>query len=126
MSKIGERLIAIQQSKEKSSFSVEGLGENGQPLKVYYSKLKVREDEKLRRLHPKFYDDVLSGSIPSMNALVDLICMKAENEDGKKIFDDTDKLELRGMDVAFIMNIATQMLNDLFDEPTLEQAEKNL
>ena len=50
MSKIGERLIAIQQSKEKSSFSVEGLGENGQPLKVYYSKLKVREDEKLRDL----------------------------------------------------------------------------
>jgi hypothetical protein len=30
------------------------------------------------------------------------------------------------MDVAFIMKFATNMLGDLFDEPTLEQAEKNL
>jgi hypothetical protein len=126
MSKISERLLAIQQSKEKLSFEVEGLGQDGQPLIVYYSKLTVREDEKLRRLHPNFYDNVMNGSIPTMNSLVDLICLKAENEDGTKLFDEDDKLKLRGMDVAFIMKFATNMLGDLFDEPTLEQAEKNL
>ena len=126
MSKISERLIAIQQSKEIKSFDVDGLGQDGTPLKIHYTKLTVREDEKLRRLHPQFYENVLNGSIPSMNALVDLICLKAEHEDGSKIFDDSDKLELRGMDVAFIMKLATQMLGDLFDEPSLEEAEKNL
>jgi|TARA_R100000664_G_scaffold630_6_gene1865 hypothetical protein len=125
MSILGDRLIALQQEKDRFSFDVEGLGVDGNPLTVFFTKLTVREDERLRKLHPKFYQAVSSGDIPSFKALVDLICLKAEDESGTKLFDEADKQKLLGMDVGFVMNFSTKIIEKLFEANSLEQAEKN-
>ena len=125
MSVLGDRLIALQQEKVRYSFQVDGLGVDGNPLTVFFTKLTVREDERLRKLHPKFYESVNNGDIPSFKSLVDLICLKSENENGEKLFDDSDKQKMLAMDVAFIMNFSTKIIEKLFETNSLEQAEKN-
>ena len=125
MSVLGDRLIALQQEKERYSFQVDGLGVDGNPLTGFFTKLTVREDERLRKLHPKFYESVNNGDIPSFKSLVDLICLKSENENGEKLFDDSDKQKMLGMDVAFIMNFSTKIIEKLFETNSLEQDEKN-
>ena len=125
MSVLGDRLIAMQQQKERYSFDVDGLGVDGNSLTVFFTTLTVREDERLRKLHPKFYEAINGGDIPSFKALEDVICMKAEDESGIKLFDEADKQKMLGMDVGFIMSFSTQIIEKLFDTATLEQAEKN-
>ena len=125
MSILGDRLIALQQEKERYSFNVDGLGVDGNPLTVFFTKLTVREDERLRKLHPKFYEAINGGDIPSFKALADVICMKAEDESGIKLFDEADKQKMLGMDVGFVMSFSTQIIEKLFDTSTVEQAEKN-
>ena len=115
----------MQQQKERYSFDVDGLGVDGNSLTVFFTTLTVREDERLRKLHPKFYEAINGGDIPSFKALVDVICMKAEDESGIKLFDEADKQKMLGMDVGFIMSFSTQIIEKLFDTATLEQAEKN-
>lgn len=125
MSVLGDRLIAMQQQKERYSFDVDGLGVDGNSLTVFFTTLTVREDERLRKLHPKFYEAINGGDIPSFKALVDVICMKAEDESGTKLFDEADKQKMLGMDVGFVMSFSTQIIEKLFDTTTLEEAEKN-
>jgi len=120
-----DRLLAIQQDKEKYSFTVDELGLDGKPLTVYFTKLTVREDTLLRKQHPNFYDEVSAGKIPPMDSLVDIICLKSVNEEGGKIFDESAKQTLRGMDIQFIIDLAAKILEHLFDSPSIEEAEKN-
>jgi len=125
MTSISERLLELQRGKERYSFAVSKLGPEGGPLTIFYTELTVREDTKLRKDYPNFYSQLTSGEMPSFAALVDLLILKALNEDGTKTFSQEDRSYLLGMSVKFITDIAAKLLEHLFPEGDVEQAEKN-
>jgi|TARA_R110002020_G_scaffold67529_4_gene177324 hypothetical protein len=125
MSSISDRMKALQQDQDKFCIEVAELGVDGEPLHIYFTKMTVREDERIRKQHPDFYNRIMNGDIPSFASLLDLIMLKAKNEEGKKIFDEGDRQAFLGMDINFVTNISSQMLEKLFAEDiSLEASEK--
>tara|TARA_R100001086_G_scaffold138687_1_gene72643 strand:- start:1669 stop:2043 length:375 start_codon:yes stop_codon:yes gene_type:complete len=122
---ISERLKQMQSDQEMYPVTLPGLGEDGSDLVVYFNKLTVREDEKLRKKHPTFYKAMTDGDIPSFSAMVDLIILKCKDEEGNSIFAQADSMYLLNQDVGYITGIATAMLEKLFDIPTVETIEGN-
>ena len=122
---ISERLKQMQSDQEMYPITLPGLGEDGSDLVVYFNKLTVREDEKLRKKHPTFYKAMTDGDIPSVSAMVDLIILKCKDEEGNSIFAQADSMYLLNQDVGYITGIATAMLEKLFDIPTVETIEGN-
>jgi hypothetical protein len=122
---ISERLQAMQSNREKFRLTLPGLGENQSDLTCFFTKLTVREDEKLRRKHKDFYKSLTEGDIPSFQAMVDLIIIKAIDDEGRPIFNQGDNMFLSGMDVGYITGVATAMMEKLFDVPSVETTEGN-
>ena len=122
---ISERLKQMQSDQDKYPLTLPGLDENNNDLVVYFTKLTVKEDEKLRKKHPTFYKSMTDGDIPSFSAMVDLIILKCKDEDGNAIFAQADSMYLANQDVGYITAIATGMLEKLFDIPTVETIEGN-
>ena len=123
---MSERLKAMQQDREKFPVTLPGLGEGeDKDLNCFFTKLTVREDEKLRKNHKNFYKDLSDGDIPSFTAMVDLLVIKLIDDEGNKIFQEQDKMFLNGLDVGYITAISTIMLAKLFDIPSVESAEGN-
>ena len=116
MSLISDRMKALQQDQDKFCIEVAELGVDGEPLHIYFTKMTVREDERIRKQHPNFYKTISDGDIPTFSSLLDLIMLKAKDEEGKKIFDEGDRQVFLGMDVAFVTQIAGDMLQKLFAE----------
>ena len=115
----------MQSEQERFPLALPGLGEDNNDLVVYFTKLTVKEDEKIRKKHPTFYKTMTDGDIPSFSAMVDLIIIKCKDEDGKPIFTQSDEMYLLNQDVGYITAIATSMLEKLFDIPTVETIEGN-
>ena len=116
---------ALQQDQDKFCIEVAELGVDGEPLYIYFTKMTVREDERIRKQHPNFYKTISDGDIPTFSSLLDLIMLKAKDEDGKKIFDDSDRQAFLGMDVNFVTSIAGDILQKLFAEDvSLSSSEK--
>lgn len=107
---------ALQQDQDKFCIKVAELGVDGEPLHIYFTKMTVREDERIRKQHPNFYKTISDGDIPTFSSLLDLIMLKAKDEEGKRIFDEGDRQVFLGMDVAFVTQIAGDMLQKLFAE----------
>lgn len=125
MSLISDRMKAMQLEQEKFCIQVAELGAEDQPLNIYFTKMTVREDERIRKNHPDFYKTISNGDIPSFSSLLDLIMIKAKDEEGKRIFDEADRQVFLGMDVSFVTNIAGEILQKLFaDDVSLEASEK--
>jgi len=122
---ISERLKQMQSEQERFPLALPGLGEDNNDLVVYFTKLTVKEDEKIRKKHPTFYKTMTDGDIPSFSAMVDLIIIKCKDEEGKAIFTQSDEMYLLNQDVGYITAIATSMLEKLFDIPTVETIEGN-
>ena len=122
---ISERLKQMQSDQEMYPITLPGLGEDGSDLVVYFNKLTVREDEKLRKKHPTFYKAMTDGDIPSVSAMVDLIILKCKDEEGNSSFAQADSMYLLNQEVGYITGIATAMLEKLFDIPTVETIEGN-
>lgn len=116
MSLISDRMKALQQDQDKFCIEVAELGVDGEPLHIYFTKMTVREDERIRKQHPNFYKTISDGDIPTFSSLLDLIMLKAKDQEGKKIFDEGDRQVFLGMDVAFVTQIAGDMLQKLFAE----------
>ena len=89
---------------------------DGQPFTMYYRQITCYDLNELRRKHPKFLENTTVG------AMVDLIVMKAEGEDGQKLFNAEDKLDLMGEETSVVSNIAEQMFAEV---TSTEEAEKN-
>lgn len=122
---ISERLKQMQSEQETYPLTLPGLDENNNDLVVYFTKLTVREDERLRKKHPDFYKAMTDGDIPSFKAMVDLLILKCKDEEGKPIFAQSDEMYLSNQDVGYITSICTAMLEKLFDIPTVETQEGN-
>jgi hypothetical protein len=122
---MSERLQAMQSNREKFRLTLPGLGENQTDLVCFFTKLTVREDEKLRKKNKDFYKALTDGDIPSFSAMVDLIIIKAIDDEGKPVFNQGDQMFLNGMDVGYITGVATAMMEKLFDVPSIETSEGN-
>ena len=120
-----ERLKQMQSNVDRVALNLPGLGEEGDDLTVYFTKLTVREDEKLRKKHPNFYKALTEGDIPSFSAMVELLIIKATDEEGVPIFKQSDQMYLMNQDIGYITGVATQMLEKMFDIPTPETLEGN-
>ena len=92
-------------------------GDESGDFKLYCKSITCYDLDKLQKKHPNFLSNT------SIGAMVDLICMKAEDESGTKLFPTAeDRMDLMGEETNVISEIANQMFADI---ESVEAHEKN-
>tara|TARA_R110000744_G_scaffold327575_2_gene433274 strand:+ start:340 stop:690 length:351 start_codon:yes stop_codon:yes gene_type:complete len=91
--------------------------EKGKPFKLFCGAITCYDLNELQKKHPDFLENT------TMGAMIDLIVMKAQSEDGEKLFTSgEDKIDLMGEETTVISEIANQMFAMV---ETQEDALKN-
>lgn len=114
MSKFGEQ-IRSKTVSQRNRIEVEEWGED-EPMVLYSTPLLAGEFNRLQKKHPDFLNNM------TMEGLVDLIVMKAQDADGEKCFDLEDKPVLMRQPVSVVSNVAAALMGEL---NSVEDAEKN-
>jgi hypothetical protein len=92
-------------------------GDDSGPFKLYCRSITCYDMDMLQKKHPNFLSNTTIG------AMVDLICMKAEDESGSKLFGSAeDRIDLMGEETTVISEIANQMFSEI---ETIEALEGN-
>ena len=92
-------------------------GDESGDFKLYSRSITCYDLDQLQKKHPNFLQNTTIG------AMVDLICMKAEDEGGNKLFSAAeDRIDLMGEETNVISEIANQMFADI---ESAEDAEGN-
>ena len=92
-------------------------GDESGAFKLYCRSITCYDLDQLQKKHPNFLQNTTIG------AMVDLICMKAEDEGGSKLFNSSeDRLDLMGEETNVISEIANQMFAQI---ESVEDAIKN-
>ena len=90
---------------------------DGQPFAMYCFPITCYDVNELQKKHPKFMENT------TMAAMIDLIVMKASDENGNKLFTSVeDRIDLLGEETGVISSIAEQMFAEI---QTIEDQEKN-
>ena len=96
---------------------VSAWGDESGAFKLYCRSITCYDLDQLQKKHPNFLQNTTIG------AMVDLICMKAEDEGGNKLFNSSeDRLDLMGEETNVISEIANQMFAEI---ESVEVAEGN-
>ena len=86
-------------------------------FKLYSRSITCYDLDQLQKKHPNFLNNTTIG------AMVDLICMKAEDEGGNKLFKSAeDRIDLMGEETNVISDTANQMFAEI---ESVEDAEGN-
>lgn len=115
MSILSERISANRSSRERKSISVEEWGDGNAPLYIYYGAVTGQDIDRVSRKHKDFLSN------PTIASMVELIIIKAEDEQGDKLFTIEDKKVLLNEPLALIAEI----FSSVFDAATVEEQEKN-
>lgn len=92
-------------------------GDDSGAFKLYCRAITCYDLDQLQKKHPNFLNNTTIG------AMVDLICMKAQDEGGNKLFSSAeDRLDLMGEETSIISEIANQMFAEI---ESVEAAEGN-
>jgi len=92
-------------------------GDESGAFKLYCRSITCYDLDQLQKKHPNFLQNTTIG------AMVDLICMKAEDEGGNKLFASAeDRIDLMGEETSVISEIANQMFAEI---ESVEAAEGN-
>jgi len=92
-------------------------GDKDEPFKLYCRPITCYDLDVLQKKHPKFLQNQTIG------AMVDLIVMKAVDENGEKLFTSgEDRMDLMGEETTIISEISSQMFADI---ESVEAHEKN-
>jgi hypothetical protein len=92
-------------------------GDESGAFKLYCRSITCYDLDQLQKKHPNFLQNTTIG------AMVDLICMKAEDEGGSKLFASAeDRIDLMGEETSVISEIANQMFAEI---ETIEALEGN-
>ena len=92
-------------------------GDESGAFKLYCRSITCYDLDQLQKKHPDFLNNTTIG------AMVDLICMKAEDEGGTKLFGSAeDRLDLMGEETSVISDIANQMFAEI---ETIEAIQGN-
>lgn len=115
MSKLRERIAANRASRERSMVAVDAWGEAGEALSIYAGSISGHDIDRMVRKHPNFL------SSPNMEAMVDMIIHKAEDENGEKLFTLEDKQPMLGEPFELIATV----FGSIFTAASVEEQEKN-
>lgn len=112
------RELRSRRTVDRREISVEAWADkDGIPFKMWCRPLTCYDLDQLQKKHPKFLETM------SIAGMVDLILMKAEDQNGERLFSSAeDRLDLMGEETAVISGIAEQMFADV---QSMEVAEKN-
>lgn len=92
-------------------------GDESGAFKLYCRSITCYDLDQLQKKHPNFLNNM------TISAMVDLICMKAEDEGGTKLFGSAeDRIDLMGEETSVISEIANQMFAEI---ESAEEHEKN-
>jgi len=90
-------------------------GDESGAFKLYCRSITCYDLDQLQKKHPNFLNNTTIG------AMVDLICMKAEDEGGSKLFASAeDRIDLMGEETNVISEIANQMFAEIETSEALE------
>jgi len=112
---IGSR-IAERQTKQRRVIEVPEWGEDDQPLLIYVTDITGGDIDKIQRKHKDFLNNM------TIAAMVELIILKAEDGDGKRMFTLEDKFTLLGEPVNLIADVSTRIFGNI---EGIEEQEKN-
>lgn len=115
MSKYGD-LIRSKIASENIRIELPEWGDGDEPLVIFTNQLTCGEFQKLQKKHPDFLNN------QTIEGLVDLIIMKAMDENGDKVFDIGDKPVFMRLPLAKVSDFAAQLMGNL---STVEELEKN-
>jgi hypothetical protein len=112
---IAKRIAAKRADQEREVVEVPEWGEEENPLRLYFTQTTARDMEKIQRKHPNFLTNI------TMNAMVDVLIMKCEDEKGDPAFTLEDKPILMGEPIGVI----SKAFATVFSGKTEEEHEKN-
>ena len=101
---LGER-IAAKRNNARKVVEVKEWGEDDSPLLMYISSLTCADLDKLQRKHKDFLTN------PTINGMVDMIILKAEDREGQKLFTLEDKPFLMREELNTVSRIAGEMFS---------------
>lgn len=112
---IAKRIAANRQSNRRTVF-VSEWGEDGKPLEIFAGVLTCHDVNQIQRKHKDFLNNM------SVEAMVDLIILKAENADGERLFTLEDKPVLMREPVLLVTRVAGEIFGSVL---SVEDAQKN-
>lgn len=115
MSVLASRIAAKRNERERNYIDVEEWGDDGDPVRLYFSEMTARDMEKIQRKHP----NILTNT--TMASMVDAIIIKCEDDKGEPAFSLEDKPVLMGETVAVVGKIFAAV----FSSKSIEEQEKN-
>jgi hypothetical protein len=115
MSKLRERIAANRTARERKMVEVKEWGDSDGPMKIYSGLVTGADIDRIVRRHANFLTS------PSMEAMVDMIIHKAEDENGEKHFTLEDKQPMLGEPFGLIAEI----FGTVFSADSVEEQEKN-
>jgi hypothetical protein len=101
---LGKRIAEKRQANRKQIEVVEW-GEDEAPLIMYVGMLTAADVSKLQRKYPGFLNN------PTVDAMIDLIIMKAESKEGEKLFTLEDKPFLMRESITLVSRVAGEMFS---------------
>lgn len=115
MSALASKIAAKRAERERQHVDVEEWGDDGEPVRLYFTEVTARDIEKIQRKHPNFLANT------TMAAMVDTLIVKCEDEKGEPAFSLEDKPVLMGESVGVIAKI----FGAVFSSDSVEEKEKN-
>lgn len=112
---IAKRIAAKRAEKAREVVEVPEWGEEGDPLRLFFTSVTARDIEKVQRKHKDFLSN------PTMAAMVDTLIIKCEDENGDPAFTLEDKPVLMGEPVGIIAKV----FGAVFQADSIEEHEKN-
>lgn len=112
---LGARISANRQSSRRK-VTVAEWGEDGKPLEIFAGVLTCHDVSRIQNKHKDFLSNM------SVEAMVDLILLKSENESGDKLFTLEDKPVLMREPVLLVTRIAGEIFGSVL---STEDVEKN-
>ena len=89
---------------------------NGQPLKIFFTPMTVRDNKKITQRFPNFLENLLDSEVQ-----VHIIITKALDEQGNQLFDFGDKNWFDGEDPLVVQRVVAPMIVS----QSVEDQEKN-
>ena len=114
MSRYGD-IIRSKVSSELIKVEIPEWGEGDEPMVVYTKNLTCGDFNKLQLRHPNFLNN------QTIEGLVDLIILKACDENGDLVFDKADKPVFMRLPLTTVSDVAAKIMGNV---ETLEEAEK--
>ena len=110
------KMIAEKRNRQRRIIEVAEWGEEDKPLLIYASAITAGDLKTIQRKHKNFLNDM------TIDGMVDLIILKAQDVDGNKLFTLEDKVYLMGEPLNVIASISEKMFGEI---DSIEDAEKN-